>query len=96
MFADSMFQQIPNDPCVALMPTIGRAASGPERTLAHGEQHGMVGVLPGCVQRELLLEVNAATPRVLAVKGFNIVTGVGKPQPLGEATSTTPFLPKTR
>jgi hypothetical protein len=58
MFEDSMFQQIPKDPCV--MPTLGRATRVPERTPAQGERRE-VGVLFGRMQREFLLGVNAAT-----------------------------------
>ena len=86
MFADSMFQQIPNDPCVTLMPTIGRAASGPERTLAHGEQHGMVvGVFPGCVQQEFLLEVNAATPGCWLLRASTSSQALDSPSPWAKA-----------
>jgi hypothetical protein len=91
-----MVQQIPKDPRVTLMRTLGRATGVPERTPAQGELRGMVGVLLGCVQREFLLGVNTATARVPAVTGFDMIAAAAQHQPFGEFTRTTPFLRKTR
>jgi glycolate dehydrogenase iron-sulfur subunit len=45
----------------------------PERTPAQGERRGTVGMLLGCVQREFFPGVNAATARVLAAEGFDVI-----------------------
>jgi glycolate oxidase iron-sulfur subunit len=45
----------------------------PERTSAQGERRGTVGMLLGCVQREFFPGVNAATARVLAAEGFDVI-----------------------
>jgi glycolate oxidase iron-sulfur subunit len=57
----------------ALAPMLGRAIRVPERTPAHGERRGTVGMLLGCVQREFFPGVNAATARVLAAEGFDVI-----------------------
>jgi glycolate oxidase iron-sulfur subunit len=57
----------------ALAPTLGRAERVPERTPARGERRGTVGMLLGCVQREFFPGVNAATARVLAAEGFDVI-----------------------
>ena len=57
----------------ALAPTLGRAERVPERTAAQGERRGTVGMLLGCVQREFFPGVNAATARVLAAEGFDVI-----------------------
>jgi glycolate oxidase iron-sulfur subunit len=57
----------------ALAPTLGRADRVPERTPAQGERRGTVGMLLGCVQREFFPGVNAATARVLAAEGFDVI-----------------------
>jgi glycolate oxidase iron-sulfur subunit len=57
----------------ALAPTLGRAERVPERTSAQGERRGTVGMLLGCVQREFFPGVNAATARVLAAEGFDVI-----------------------
>jgi len=57
----------------ALAPTLGRAIRVPERTPAQGERRGTVGMLLGCVQREFFPGVNAATARVLAAEGFDVI-----------------------
>ncbi len=50
------------------------AARVPEITKAQGEPRGRVGLLLGCVQREFFAGTNAATARVLAAEGFEVVT----------------------
>ncbi|WP_033337504.1 (Fe-S)-binding protein [Catenuloplanes japonicus] len=50
----------------------GRTAI-PERTPATGTTRARVGMLTGCVQREFFPEVNAATVRVLAAEGVEVI-----------------------
>jgi glycolate oxidase iron-sulfur subunit len=45
----------------------------PARTPAAGEPLARVGLLTGCVQRAVFPDVNAATARVLAAEGFEVV-----------------------
>ncbi|GLY72405.1 (Fe-S)-binding protein [Actinoallomurus iriomotensis] len=45
----------------------------PERVAARGERRAVVGMLTGCVQREFFPGVNAATARVLAMEGCDVV-----------------------
>ena len=45
----------------------------PALTLASGSRIGRVGLLTGCVQRAVFPDVNAATARVLAADGFEVV-----------------------
>ena len=47
-------------------------------TPALGPRRGTVGMLLGCVQREFFPGVNAATARVLAAEGFDVVTPAGQ------------------
>jgi glycolate oxidase iron-sulfur subunit len=56
-----------------LLPTIGPAEPLPEVTPAVGERRRRVGMLSGCVQRVFFPEVNAATARVLAADGCEVV-----------------------
>ena len=57
----------------AAAPQLGRREAVPERTPATGERRGVVGMLLGCVQREFFPGVNAATARVLAAEGFDVI-----------------------
>jgi glycolate oxidase iron-sulfur subunit len=58
----------------ALAPDVGlRAPRVPAVTPAQGSRRGRVGLLLGCVQREFFAETNAATARVLAAEGFEVV-----------------------
>jgi glycolate oxidase iron-sulfur subunit len=57
----------------ALAPRIARREPVPERTPAAGPRRGTVGMLLGCVQREFFPGVNAATVRVLAAEGFDVI-----------------------
>jgi glycolate oxidase iron-sulfur subunit len=63
----------------ALMPRIGAGESTPEMTAAAGEKRARVGLLLGCVQREFLPKVNAATVRVLAAEGCEVVAPSDQP-----------------
>ncbi len=57
----------------SLAPNLGKAEAVPERVSAQGTRRGTVGMLLGCVQREFFPGVNAATARVLAAEGFDVV-----------------------
>jgi glycolate oxidase iron-sulfur subunit len=50
----------------------------PESVAAQGERRGRVGFFVGCVMPELFAEVNAATLRVLARNGFEVVVPRGQ------------------
>lgn len=57
-----------------LAPPVGRAPRLPGRVAARGgERRATVGMLTGCVQREFFPDVNAATARVLALEGCDVV-----------------------
>ena len=56
-----------------LMPDLARAETIAEVTPALGEKRLRVGLLLGCVQREFLPQINAATVRVLAAEGCEVV-----------------------
>ncbi|GLY65120.1 glycolate oxidase subunit GlcF [Amycolatopsis taiwanensis] len=56
-----------------LAPPIERYVRVPERVPAKGRKRGTVGMLLGCVQREFFPGVNAATARVLAAEGFDVI-----------------------
>jgi len=45
----------------------------PQLVAAHGERRGRVGLFVGCVMPEFFGDVNAATARVLARNGFDVV-----------------------
>jgi len=57
----------------ALMPKLTASEAVQEVTPAQGATRRRVGMLLGCVQREFLSQVNAATVRVLAVEGCEVV-----------------------
>jgi len=58
-----------------LAPSVPRQTNGalPQRVAAEGEQRLRVGLLLGCVQSIFFSEVNAATVRVLAAEGCEVV-----------------------
>jgi glycolate oxidase iron-sulfur subunit len=58
---------------VALTPPLGPRPRLPARLPARGRRRAVVGLLTGCVQRELFPQVNAATARVLAAEGCEVV-----------------------
>ena len=63
----------------ALLPDIaGRDEIAPV-TPAQGPKRQRVGLVLGCVQREFLSEVNAATVRVLAAEGCEVVAPADQP-----------------
>jgi glycolate oxidase iron-sulfur subunit len=56
-----------------LAPPRARAMRLPDHVTARGERRAVVGMLTGCVQREFFPGVNAATARVLAMEGCDVV-----------------------
>jgi glycolate oxidase iron-sulfur subunit len=56
-----------------LAPPRDRAVRLPAHVTAEGERRAVVGMLTGCVQREFFPGVNAATARVLAAEGCDVV-----------------------
>jgi glycolate oxidase iron-sulfur subunit len=63
----------------ALLPRIGPNEAVAEITPAVGTRRRRVGLLLGCVQREFFPQVNAATARVLAAEGCEVVAPPGQP-----------------
>jgi glycolate oxidase iron-sulfur subunit len=57
----------------SLAPDLDRAERVPERTPAVSTRRAVVGMLTGCVQREFFPGVNAATARVLAAEGCDVI-----------------------
>ena len=60
-------------PLLAIAPPWRSAERPPALTPAAGERRGRVGLLTGCVQRVVFGGVNAATARVLAAEGYEVV-----------------------
>ncbi|HEX4814008.1 MAG TPA: heterodisulfide reductase-related iron-sulfur binding cluster [Nonomuraea sp.] len=56
-----------------LAPRVQRRQRLPRVVRARGERRAVVGMLTGCVQREFFPQVNAATARVLALEGCDVV-----------------------
>jgi glycolate dehydrogenase iron-sulfur subunit len=56
-----------------LAPSRAKHARLPAHVPAQGERRAVVGMLTGCVQREFFPGVNAATARVLAMEGCDVV-----------------------
>ncbi len=61
------------------MPTLKSSEPVPEVTAAQGAKRARVGLLLGCVQREFFPRVNAATVRVLAAEGYEVVAPADQP-----------------
>jgi len=57
----------------AIMPELSREERIPEYTAPVGEKRARVGVLLGCVQQVFFSGVNAATVRVLAAEGCEVI-----------------------
>jgi glycolate oxidase iron-sulfur subunit len=57
----------------ALLPELGPMEKVPELTPAAGPRRARVGILVGCVQAVFFPQVNAATARVLAAEGCEVV-----------------------
>jgi glycolate oxidase iron-sulfur subunit len=62
----------------SLAPPVRPAPPLPDRVAARGERRAVVGMLTGCVQREFFPRVNAATARVLAMEGCDVVIPRGQ------------------
>jgi glycolate oxidase iron-sulfur subunit len=65
-------------PLADLAPRWRRRGRAPARTEAVGEPAARVGLLAGCVQRVLFGDVNAATARVLAAHGCEVIVPSGQ------------------
>ena len=63
----------------ALMPQLAPSESIPSVTQRRGTKRRRVGLLLGCVQREFFPQVNAATVRVLAAEGCEVVAPHDQP-----------------
>jgi glycolate oxidase iron-sulfur subunit len=63
----------------ALLPKLGPREIVEEVTPAVGTKRRRVGLLLGCVQREFFPQVNAATARVLAAEGCEVVAPCEQP-----------------
>jgi glycolate oxidase iron-sulfur subunit len=63
----------------ALLPKLGPNEAVAEITPAVGAKRRRVGLLLGCVQREFFPQVNAATARVLAAEGCEVVAPQAQP-----------------
>ncbi len=57
----------------AVAPPLRRRTRLPGLVQARGTRRAVVGMLTGCVQREFFPDVNAATARVLAMEGCDVV-----------------------
>ncbi|MDG4829140.1 heterodisulfide reductase-related iron-sulfur binding cluster [Solwaraspora sp. WMMD1047] len=57
----------------SLAPTLTRSGRPPERVPAYGTRRAVVGMLTGCVQSAFFPAVNAATSRVLAAEGCEVL-----------------------
>ncbi|MCO5310858.1 MAG: heterodisulfide reductase-related iron-sulfur binding cluster [Austwickia sp.] len=62
----------------AAAPTLARAERVPEITAPVGPRRGVVAMVLGCVQREFFPGVNAATARVLAAEGYEVLAPRGQ------------------
>jgi glycolate oxidase iron-sulfur subunit len=62
----------------ALAPTLGRPPAIAPRTPAVGTRRHTVGLLLGCVQGAFFPDVNAATVRVLAAEGCEVIVPAGQ------------------
>jgi glycolate oxidase iron-sulfur subunit len=61
-----------------LSPPVGRSGRLPERVAARGDRRATVAMLTGCVQGAFFPQVNAATARVLAMEGCDVLIPRGQ------------------
>jgi glycolate oxidase iron-sulfur subunit len=61
-----------------LAPPASAAVRLPERVAARGPRRAVVGMLTGCVQSVFFPQVNAATARVLAMEGCDVIIPRGQ------------------
>jgi glycolate oxidase iron-sulfur subunit len=62
----------------SLTPRLTRREKLPSRVPARGTRRAVVGMLTGCVQDALFPDVNAATARVLAAEGCDVIIPPGQ------------------
>jgi glycolate oxidase iron-sulfur subunit len=62
-----------------LTPSLGSDEPLPQRVPAVGTRRAVVGMITGCVQGAFFPAVNAATARVLAAEGCDVVIPAGQP-----------------
>ena len=62
----------------SLAPQLSKPEKVPEHVAAQGTRRAVVGMLTGCVQRTFFPEVNAATARVLAAEGCDVIAPRGQ------------------
>jgi glycolate oxidase iron-sulfur subunit len=65
-------------PVLSLAPKVGPAGWLPVFVAAQGKRRATVGMLTGCVQSAFFPDVNAATARVLAAEGCDVVIPKGQ------------------
>jgi glycolate oxidase iron-sulfur subunit len=65
-------------PSAAVRPGASGAGRLPERVAARGPRRAVVGMLTGCVQSVFFPQVNAATARVLAMEGCDVIIPRGQ------------------
>jgi glycolate oxidase iron-sulfur subunit len=70
--------RLPQPRALALLPRLARPERLPERLPAQGRRRAVVGMLTGCVQSVFFSGVNAATARVLAAEGCEVVIPRGQ------------------
>jgi len=70
--------RLPQPRALALLPRLNRRERLPERLPARGKKRAVVGMLTGCVQSVFFPGVNAATARVLAAEGCEVVIPRGQ------------------
>jgi glycolate oxidase iron-sulfur subunit len=62
----------------SLTPRLSRPERLPSLVAARGTRRAVVGMLTGCVQRAFFPDVNAATARVLAAEGCDVIVPPGQ------------------
>ena len=75
----SAYQKLGLPALNALMPKLGKREDVSGITPAQGAKRARVGLMLGCVQREFVPEINAATVRVLAAEGCEVVAPAEQP-----------------
>ena len=75
----SAYQKLGFPALSRLMPKLGKREDVSGVTPAQGAKRARVGLMLGCVQREFLPEINAATVRVLAAEGCEVVAPAEQP-----------------
>jgi glycolate oxidase iron-sulfur subunit len=63
---------------IKLAPSASAGVRLPERVAARGSRRAVVGMLTGCVQSVFFPQVNAATARVLATEGCDVIIPRGQ------------------